>query len=252
MVRHGASGRRLLYQLYHIFWLGIDLLLPPTCGGCGTPGFRWCPQCRARVPRLPPPWCESCGRPVRSERSRCAACIAVPLRFKSLRSWSAFDSPVRPALHRLKYRHDLGLGEALVPQLATFAADFHWSVNMLVPVPLGSKRIKERGYNQAGLIGWPLSLALDIAYAPRALSRARETRSQVGLSRAERHENVRDAFRADKRLVNGRVILLVDDVATTGVTLSSCAEALYAAGARDVFALTVARAYRGLAGDAFD
>jgi len=123
---------------------------------------------------------------------------------------------------------------------------------MLVPVPLGSKRIKERGYNQAGLIGWPLSLALDIAYAPRALSRARETRSQVGLSRAERHENVRDAFRADKRLVNGRVILLVDDVATTGVTLSSCAEALYAAGARDVFALTVARAYRGLAGDAFD
>ena len=245
--RSAVSGLRLLYHLYHILWLGIDLLLPPTCGGCGTPGYRWCPRCQQRVPILPTPLCELCGTPVSSARSRCADCTTVPPCFTELRSWSAFADPIRPALHRLKYRRDLGLGEALVPQLTAYVNQLRWAVDVLVPVPLGNSHLKQRGYNQAGLIGWPLSFALGIAYAPHALIRARETRSQVGLSRAERHVNVRDAFQGRLGLVKGRSVLLVDDVATTGATLSSCAEALFAAGARDDFALTVARAYRGLA-----
>jgi predicted amidophosphoribosyltransferase len=85
-------------------------------------------------------------------------------------------------------------------------------------------------------------MAMQIAYAPDALARKQETRSQVGLSRVQRQENVRGAFRAKSDRVRGRIVLLVDDVATTGSTLSSCAEALYAAGARDVFALAVSRA----------
>jgi ComF family protein len=107
---------------------------------------------------------------------------------------------------------------------------------------LGHKRLKERGYNQVGLIALPLSLALRIPYASQALTRGHETRSQVGLTKEERRTNVRGAFCARNKEVNGRIILLIDDVATTGSTLSSCAEALYIAGARDVFALTVARA----------
>ena len=91
------------------------------------------------------------------------------------------------------------------------------------------------------MIARPLSLAMNIAYAPQALSRDHETRSQVGLTKVERHLNVRGVFNAEAKCVNGRVILLIDDVATTGSTLSSCAEALYAAGARDVFGLTVTR-----------
>jgi ComF family protein len=174
----------------------------------------------------------------------CADCRDAPPRYKQLRSWSIFDGPVRPALHRLKYRHDIGLGEALIPQLSHFAAALRWPADLLVPVPLGSHRLKERGYNQASLIGWPLSLALELSFAPRAIRRTRETRSQVGLSRGARQDNVRDAFQAKPELTNGRTVLLVDDIATTGATLSSCAEALYAAGARDVFALTVSRAQR--------
>jgi ComF family protein len=236
----------LLYHLYHLLWLGIDLLLPPTCGGCGAPGFRLCPQCLARVPRLPDRVCEICGTPALAAGSRCADCAAARPHFTALRSWSAFEAPVRPALHRLKYRRDLGLGEALAPQLAAYVNDLGWHADVLVPVPLGGSRLKERGYNQAGLISWPLSLALGIGHAPRALDRARETRSQVGLTRTERQDNVRGAFQSRPSLVKGRTVLLVDDVATTGATLSSCAEALHAAGARDVLALTVARAYRGL------
>jgi ComF family protein len=145
----------------------------------------------------------------------------------------------------LKYRRDIGLAEALVPQLTEFALGLDWPVGVLVPVPLGAGRLRDRGYNQAGLISWPLSLALDIRHAPSALTRTRETASQVGLSREERHQNVRGAFVASPRWVSGRSILLLDDVATTGATLSSCAEALFAAGAQDVFALTVSRADHG-------
>jgi ComF family protein len=149
---------------------------------------------------------------------------------------------VRQALHNLKYRRDIGLGEALTPQLSEFAAGLNWPIDLVVPVPLARRRQKGRGYNQVGLIARPLSMALGLAYETGALDRCLETRSQVGLTKAERHENVRDAFRAARRRVSGRTILLIDDVATTGATLSSCAAALLAGGATEVFALTVARA----------
>jgi ComF family protein len=250
MDRLSVSSRKLLYELYHVVWLGVDLLLPPKCGGCGTSGERWCPDCQSKALPVPHPVCESCGTPVPPARVRCADCTHSPPHFRQLRSWRLFDSRIRSALHSLKYKRNLGLSEALVPHLAAHVASLGWEVDVVVPVPLGRGRRNERGYNQAGLIAWPLSLALGITFAPGALRRTRETRSQVGLTRAERRVNVRDAFEAKPSRVAHRNVMLVDDVATTGATLSSCAEALHAAGARDVFALTVARAHRGPSGDA--
>jgi ComF family protein len=180
--------------------------------------------------------------PLEGRRSLCFECEKARPRYCLLRSWSIFEGPVRKALHRLKYRRDIGLGEALVPPLVEHLSGLRWSVDLLVPVPLGRKRAAQRGYNQVNLIARPLSTAMRIAYAPHALRRSRETRSQVGLSRAERQDNVRNAFCAEESRVNGCIVLLMDDVATTGSTLSSCAEALYGAGARDVFAYTVSRA----------
>jgi predicted amidophosphoribosyltransferase len=92
------------------------------------------------------------------------------------------------------------------------------------------------------MVARPLSLQLGIDYRPAALVRARETRSQVGLSASERKQNVSNAFQADKDKVGGRTALVMDDVSTTGATLSSAAEALYASGAKEVYAITVARA----------
>jgi ComF family protein len=149
---------------------------------------------------------------------------------------------VQAALHRLKYRRDIGMGEALANQIVAFLRGLDWPVDTLLPIPLGKKRLRERGYNQVAMIAVPLSIQLGLDYIPSALARARDTRSQVGLSASERQQNVKGAFIADKKKVSGRNILLMDDVSTTGSTLSSAAEALYSAGARDVFALTVARA----------
>ena len=229
------------YSLYRSIWSGLDLLFPPVCGGCGKSGSRWCNDCQQKVPRLLDPICEVCGIPV-DEAGRCVDCQRARPRFRALRSWSAFDAPVRNALHRLKYRRDIGLGDALAAQMSGFVTQLNWPLDLIVPVPLGRKRMQERGYNQVGLISRPLSMAMEIAYAPDALTRVRETRSQVGLTKTQRQDNVRGVFQARAMRVKGRVILVVDDVATTGSTLSSCAEALYAAGARDVFALTVSRA----------
>jgi len=162
--------------------------------------------------------------------------------YRALRSWAAFDFPVRQALHKMKYRRDMALGDALAVPIRRFVDSLGWNIETIVPVPLGQKRRHERGYNQVALIAHPLSLALGLDYRPAALERTRDTKSQVGLNAEERRANVQHAFVADPRYVRGKTTLVVDDVATTGSTLSSCAEALLQAGAADVYALTVARA----------
>jgi competence protein ComFC len=159
-----------------------------------------------------------------------------------MRSWLVFEGPIRLALHKLKYRRNISLGDALAHQLAPYVQGLGWPINVVVPVPLGKKRMQERGYNQVGLVAMPLAALSGWEYAPRALARARETRSQVGLSAVERKENVNGAFHGDPGKVSGKNVLLMDDVATTGATLSSCAGALFEAGARDIYALTLARA----------
>jgi ComF family protein len=231
----------LTYYLYRFVWRRLDLIFPPICGGCGQPGQRWCRDCQSKAQHLVEPVCDVCGISV-NEAGLCADCQRVRPRYRILRSWSAFDDPVRSALHKLKYRRDMALGDALAAQLLDFFISLKWPIEMIVPVPLGKKRSRERGYNQVSLIARALALAAGKAFAPDGLTRVREIRSQVGLTKKERRANVDGAFQAQGTRVNGRIVLLMDDVATTGSTLSSCAEALYAAGARDVFASTVSRA----------
>ena len=229
------------YPLYRLAWSGLDWLFPPRCGGCGKVGSRWCDDCQGKVPTLAGALCEKCGMPV-AHSGLCDQCRANLPPFCALRAWAAFESPVRQALHKLKYRRDMGLGDALAVPLAMFADSLNWPFDLVVPVPLGRKRLQERGYNQVDLIARPLSLALGLDYRPGALERKRETVSQVGLSAVERRDNMQNAFSADASVVRGKTVLVMDDVATTGSTLSSCTEALLQAGAKDVFALTVARA----------
>jgi ComF family protein len=113
---------------------------------------------------------------------------------------------------------------------------------MVTPIPLSSQRYNERGYNQIAIVAFPLSMQLGLAYSSKALIRTKHTRSQVGLSALERKVNVEDAFLSDGKLVSGKSILLMDDVSTTGATISSASVALKKAGASKVFALTLARA----------
>jgi ComF family protein len=190
---------------------------------------------------VPEPVCQTCGLPL-SRPGQCRNCKESVPPYKMLRSWLVFEGPIRHALHKIKYRRNVALGDALAQNLAGFVGSLGWPVDMVVPVPLGKARMKERGYNQVGLVARPLAAANHWRYVPRAVKRYRETRTQVGLTFAERKENVSGAFQGDAAKVSGATILLMDDVATTGATLAACTTALLDAGARSIYALTLARA----------
>jgi len=113
---------------------------------------------------------------------------------------------------------------------------------MITLAPLGRQRLKERGYNQVGVVARPLAYELDMELKPAALAKVRETRSQVGLTVSQRQENVSQAYQADPSIVNRKSVLVMDDVATTGSTIAACTEALISAGADEVYVITIARA----------
>jgi ComF family protein len=142
----------------------------------------------------------------------------------------------------MKYRGNVGLGEAIAAQMVDFVRALGWPVEILIPVPLGRERRKERGYNQVGLVAQPIAYHMMWQYAPQALWKTRETRSQVGLNLSQRRDNVQQAYQADPKIVKEKTVSIMDDVATTGSTILACTEALLLAGARDVYVLTIARA----------
>lgn len=232
--------RRLAYRFYQWFWSFLDLLFPPNCGGCGKKGARWCSGCQTAAKVISPPVCTCCGRSSR-HTGLCTQCAACRPSFTALRSWAVFDGPVRKALHRLKYRGDIPLGEALSRSMLQPYLELDGKPDLIVPVPLSIARFRERGYNQSAFLARPLALSLGLPYSSNALGKIRETRSQVDLHVAERYNNVAGAFKANSALVKGRRILVVDDVTTSGATLEACAEALFNAGAAEVYCLTLAR-----------
>jgi len=118
----------------------------------------------------------------------------------------------------------------------------NWEIDVVIPVPLGVARQAERGYNQAALLARPIAWNFNWEYNPRALSRTRETRTQVGLNFEQRRENVAEAFQASHVSISGKHVLVVDDVTTSGATMDACASALEKAGAQQVYGFTLARA----------
>lgn len=162
--------------------------------------------------------------------------------YQMMRSWAVFDSPIQNALHTMKYRRNIGLGESIASQMVDFLRALQWPVDVLVPVPLGKNRLKERGYNQVALVARPLAYEIGLEYDPQALWKARQTRSQVGLTISQRRENVQNAYQADSKVLKRKSVILMDDVATTGSTIQACTDALLSAGAREVYAITIARA----------
>jgi ComF family protein len=160
------------------------------------------------------------------------------------RAWAvaAYRPPLDRALTHLKYRPDTRLALALVQPMARLVERRSVMATCIVPVPLGRRRQRQRGYNQTEVLGRALSRLLGLPLLPSAVTRLRETRSQVGLEAAERWSNVHGAFAADSSLVQNQTVLLIDDVHTTGSTLAACSDALVRAGTRRVVGLTVGRA----------
>ena len=228
------------YLIFRWMLKSIDLVFPPTCGGCNREGCSWCPDCMEKVHLLKEPVCQRCGYPLRKP-GVCPACLQCPPPYKSLKSWLVYEEPIRAALLKLKYLRNFSLGDILAEQVAPVIKSYGWPIDCVVPIPLGKKRLKERGYNQVGMIAFSLAALSEWEYLPRALSRTRDTNSQVGLSAQKRRENVRNAFHCGTDKVMGKTILLLDDITTTGATLQEGAKALLEGGVENVYAFTIAR-----------
>lgn len=218
----------------------LDLLFPPRCVACGRAGAWLCAACLAQVDWLTPPLCPHCGEPLDPDE-RCPRGRRHLLLLDGLRSAAWHSGPLRVAIHRLKYRGQRVVAEPLGAILLQAWRLDPLPVDLLVPVPLHTTRLRERGYNQATLLARQLGRATGIGVDDRSLRRTRNTRSQVDLSAPERLANVEGAFSCRGRSLQGRAICLMDDLCTTGATLEACAAALRAAGARSVWGYTLAR-----------
>lgn len=224
----------------------VNLLFPAACAACGAAGPALCDRCAQQVEPFPGPLCARCGSLQPRAVAVCAACAARPAPSIALmRAVTVHGPPMRALIHALKYEGRRELGAPLARYLAAGFAAPEWQavargVDAVVPVPIHAERLRERGYNQSELIARPFAAVVGLAVEAEWLTRTRHTRQQVGLNAVERQVNVRDAFAAAPA-VRGAALLLVDDVCTTGATMHACAAAAFAAGARAVYALALAR-----------
>jgi ComF family protein len=220
----------------------LDLLFPVRCAGCGRAGELLCPACRAQVRPVPQPVCIRCGQPV-AVPGRCAGCAAGQFHVSALRAAGIYTEPLSQVIQRFKYEGRPELHQPLGQLLAGYWRDRSVTVDLVAAVPLHENRQRARGFNQSQLLATALCRQVGLPLLqPGVLCRARDTEQQMLLKPAERRANVQDAFRWTGPPLDGSKVLLIDDVATTGSTLEACAEALLAAGAGKVWALTVARA----------
>ena len=230
---------------------GVDallaVLLAPTCAVCDRVLDRptaspVCEPCWASIVPMTPPLCDRCGDPLPTWRrislaeSRCPRCRRNPGGVRT-RAIGAYDGALGRIVHALKYDGRRRLARPLAALVATAGAELLAGADVAVPVPLHRSRRSARGFNQAADIA--RHLGVPVAYG---LRRVRRTASQTDLPAAQRHANVRGAFAVAPRFdPRGLVVVLVDDVSTTGATLAACAAALVDAGAADVRAVTAAR-----------
>ena len=172
----------------------------------------------------------------------CLSCWERPLEIDGIRAPYRMDGAVRQAVHALKYQYVRALAPTLGHLLAEFVASSDLPADVLVPVPLHPRRERNRGYNQSLLLARETGKIAGLPVEDKALRRLRATPSQAqSAGQEERRANVADAFATDTTLVQGRRVLLVDDVYTTGATLEACAMALKEAGAASVWGLALAR-----------
>lgn len=210
----------------------LDWVFPPKCGGCGRVGQWLCDECMSKISYI-----RTGPRPLYDRPALQWGESAL----RGIYSVAWFEEPLRSAIHNFKYNGQRVLARPLSGLLVREWEGLRLPVDAVVAVPLHPRRQRERGYNQSYLLAAEFSRAAGIPIARNGLRRVRQTLPQVGLDAAERWQNVHDAFRGDPAALSGKAILLVDDVCTTGATLEACGRAALEAGARAVWAMTVAR-----------
>jgi ComF family protein len=227
----------------------LNTLYPPTCLACRAGTERHgalCPRCWSAMRFIERPFCERLGTPFEQDLGQSLIspqAMADPPAFGRARAVARFeDGPARTLVHRLKYSDRAELARPIASWMARAGADILADADLLTPVPLHALRLWRRQFNQAAALATEVSRRTGKPCDLNALRRVKATLSQVGLSRAQRAENVQGAFRiADPGVVRGLNVVLIDDVLTSGATANAASRALLRAGAKQVDVLVFAR-----------
>lgn len=202
-----------------------------------------CDKCMDSLPFIVGKVCVKCGDPMRSDGNYCLHCKNDMPLFKMCRSSFIYRDPIRRMVRNLKYDNKRYLAETLSNFVVSEFVKMGVDVDMVVPVPISEHRLKVRGYNQAELLCSAFVEKLHLDVRTDVLLKVKETSSQAYLTRQEREKNLEDVFKiSDKKLVKDKVVLVVDDVFTTGTTLNECTKVLLRAGAKAVYCVTLAHA----------
>lgn len=230
------------------------ILFPPVCAGCrrqvSQPGTL-CGGCWRELRFLERPWCEVLGTPFSHEMGPAmlsADAIANPPPFDRARAAVAFGGVARRMVHGLKYSDRTDLAPWMAQWMVRAGRELLDAADVLTPVPLHRGRFFLRRFNQSAELARSVSRLTGVPFDAGLVRRVKVTRQQVGLGQRERVENVRGAFKVPPEAeirVSGRRVLIVDDVYTTGATVSAVARALRKAGAADIGVLTYARVLPG-------
>lgn len=229
----------------------LDLVFGSLCLLCSGPAplgqAGLCPRCRAKMAPLAGGLCPGCGGVLEPEEGElCRGCRASPPPFDLARSYTAYLGAAREMVLAFKYARRPGLARAMAGLMAPWAAEKlaeAGGFDVLVPVPLHPKRLRERGYNQAALLARRIAGALKMPVDYTGLARVKPTAPQTGLEVDARFKNVKGAFRLlGKEPFGSKRVALVDDVLTSGATAAECAKTLKQGLARRVVVLTFARA----------
>jgi ComF family protein len=232
---------RVLPQVAKLGETALNLFFPKRCVGCGKEGYFICAACRITIPAIMPPVCPLCGKP-QASGLLCPGCTGWQSEIDGIRSPFRFDGVIRQAVYQLKYRNLRALAPVLAGLLQNYMITYPVPGDLLVPVPLHKKRIRERGYNQSGLVAKELSKLSGMPVDDKSLVRAVYSSPQARTTNVdERRTNVSGAFRCYDNKLSGTKVILIDDVSTSGATLNACAAALKEAGVESVWGLTLAK-----------
>ena len=231
----------MLPRLANIRRTALDLLLPCWCLGCGKEGSFICISCRQKLPEIKSAICPRCGMP-QAGGILCSACLNKKHYIDGIRSPFRFEGIIRQAIHQLKYKNLRAIAESLAELLGNYLTTHPIPGEVLVPVPLHHRRLKERGYNQSELLAKKLGSIVGLSVMADLITRQQNNPPQArATSVAERRSNVANAFTCRNCSLQNKRVILIDDVATSGATLNACAATLKTAGAVSVWGLTIAR-----------